>query len=309
MSGLLGLVQELAQRLVRNWPRKLVALLAAVGFWWLVSTTTTTITQRTFFSIPLEVDGVEAEDLAVGVPDFVDVAVSGPGPRIDRLRPDQLRATLDLTGASGDFDRQVVVQTPQEVRLQSVSPSNVIGFLETVAQRSVPVEVAVTGTPQEGTQIRTAATPSQVVLTGRQQQLAAVTRAVAFTGPNGGEAAVIALGADDQPVTGVTVVPAVVDVSVGSREVLYVADLLIRFEPPVAAALTSATLSRPTVRVAGEPAVLMALDDVVGTVEPMTGEVAPGRYTLPVRLALPEGVVALEAPTAVLQYVSEPLQP
>lgn len=308
MSGLLGLIRELLQRLVRNWPRKLMALLAAFGFWWLVSTTTTTITQRTF-SIPLEVDGVEAEDLAVGVPDFVDVGVSGPGPRIDRLRPDQLRATLDLNGASGDFDRQVVVQTPQEVRLQSVSPSNVIGFLETVAERSVQVEVAVVGSPPEGVLIRTAPTPSQVVLTGRQQQLAAVQRAVAFVEPAGGQATVIPLGENDQQVQGVTVVPSTVDVSVGSRDVLYTTELLVEFEPPVAAALVSATLSRPTVTVAGPPDVLMTLESVAATVEPMTGEIAPGRYTLPVRLALPEGVVATDPPTAVLQYVSEPLQP
>lgn len=308
MSGVFGLIRELLQRLVRNWPRKLVALLAAVGFWWLVSTTTTTITQRTI-SVPLEVDGVEAEELAVGVPDFVDVGVSGPGPRIDRLRPEQLRATLDLTGASGDFDRQVVVQTPQEVRLQSVSPGNVIGFLETMAQRSVPVEVAVVGSAPEGVLIKTALTPAQVTLTGRQQQLASVVRAVAVAAPAGGEAAVIALDADDQPVAGVTAVPATVDVSAVTRDVLYTTELLIQFEAPAVTSLQSAALTRPTVTVAGPPSALMQLVEVVGTVEPMTGEVAPGRYTLPVRLALPEGVVALETPTAVLQYVSEPLQP
>lgn len=308
MSGLLGLIRELLSRLVRNWPRKLVALLAAAGFWWLVSTTATTITQRTL-SIPLELDGVEVEDLAVGVPDFVDVGVSGPGPRIDRLRPDQLRATLDLTGATGDFDRQIVVQTPQEVTLQSVAPGNVIGFVETVAQRSLPVEVAVTGSPPDGQLVITAPIPNQVVLTGRQQQLNAVVRAVALVGTEGGQATVIPLNLDDQPVPGVTVVPPSVDISVANREVLYTTELLIRFEPPVAAALISATLSAPTVTVAGAPDVLMTLEDVVGTVEPMTGEVAPGRYTLPVRLALPEGAVALDTPTAILQYVSEPLLP
>lgn len=308
MSGLLGLAKELWQRLVRNWPRKLVALLAAAGFWWLVTTTTTTISQRTL-SVNLEIIGVETEELAVGVPNYVDVSVSGPGPRIDRLTPDQLRATLDLAGVSGEFDSQVAVQVPPDLKLQGVSPSSVIGFMETEAQRSVPVEVAVAGAPPDGVSIKTAPTPSQVVLTGRQQQLAAVERAVAFSSPAGGTATVIPLGANDRPVEGVTVVPSTVEVSVGSREVLYTTDLLVRFEPPTAAALVNATLSRPTVTVAGPPEVLMTLEEVVGTVEPLTGEVAPGRYTLPVRLALPDGVVALEAPTATLQYVSEPLRP
>lgn len=308
MNGIAGLARELALRLVRNWPRKVMALLAAAGFWWLVTTTTTTITQRNF-SVPLLVEGVEEEDLAVGVPDFVDVGVSGPGPRIDRLRPDQIRATLDLAGAVGDFDRQIVVQTPQEVRFTSVSPTNVIGFLETVAQRSLTVDVAVVGSTEEGVLIRTAPTPSMVVLTGRQQALASVVRAIALVGPGGGEATVVPVDSSDRPVTGVTVVPSTVDVAVASREVLYTTELLIDFQPPQSSALASAALSRPSVTVAGPPALLMSLEEVVGTVEPLTEDVAPGRYTLPVRLELPAGVVALETPTAVLQYVAEPLQP
>lgn len=308
MSGLIGLAKGLFGRLVRNWPRKLLAVLAATLFWWLVSTTTTTTTQRNF-SVPLVVEGIEEEDLAVGVPDFVDVGVTGPGPRIDRLRPDQIRATIDLSGATGDFDRQVVVQTPQEVRFTSVSPTTVIGFVETTAQRTMSVEVAVVGSPAEGVLLRTAPTPSQVVLTGRQQQLAAVQRAIAMAGPAGGEAPVIAVDAQDRPVPGVTAVPSTVDVAVASRDVLYTTELLVDFRPPVSAALASAALSRPSVTVAGPPALLMNLEEVVGTVEPITEEVAPGRYTLPVRLELPAGVVALETPTAVLQFVAEPLEP
>lgn len=308
MSGILGTAVELLRRLVRHWPRKAVAVLAALGFWWIVTTTTTTITQRSF-AVPLQVEGVEAEDLVVGVPDFVEVSVTGPGPRIDRLRPDQIRATLDLDEASGEFDRQIVVQTPQEIELQNVTPSNVIGFLEVVAQRTVPVEVGLVGSPPEGTVVRTAATPSQVVLSGRQQQLAAVVRAVALVGPEGGTATVIPLDAGGNGVPGVSVEPPTVEVAVGNREVLYTTEVVIDFEPPAGAALASAALSRPTTTVAGPPEALMTLESVPGTVEPLTGDVAPGRYTLPVRLELPEGVVALNAPTAILQYVNEPLEP
>lgn len=308
MSGLLGLARELLARLVRRWPRKLVALLAAAGFWWLVVTTTTTISQRTV-SVNLQIVGVETEELAVGVPNFVDVSVSGPGPRIDRLTPNQLSATIDLNGAIGDFDREVMVQVPPDLKLQTVTPSSVIGFLETEAQRSLPVQVAVVGNPPDGVFIRTAPTPGEVVLTGRQSQLALVSRAVAMTSPEGGTATVIALGDDDLPIEGVTVSPATVEVAVGTREVLYTTEVVVRFEPPVASALVGATLSRPTATVAGPPDVLMTMEDVVATVEPLTGDVAPGRYTLPVRLALPEGVVALETPTAILQYSDDPLRP
>lgn len=308
MSGFFGLLGELLRRLVRNWPHKAVAVLVAFGFWWVVTTTTTTITQRSF-TIPLEVDGVEAQELAVGLPDVVDVSVSGPGPRVDRLRPDQIRATLDLNEASGEFDRQVVVQTPQEVKLLSVTPSNVIGFLETVAQRVMPVEVGLLDEPPPGTLVRTAPTPAQVVLSGRQQQLSAVARAVALAGPDGGEASVVTLDADGLPVPGVVVTPAKVEVVVSSREVLYVTDVLVELQPLQSPAIASVSLTRPTATIAGPPDSLAPLLTVPGSVEPLTGTVAPGRYTLPVRLDLPEGVVVLAAPAAVVQYVDEPLQP
>ncbi len=308
MSGILGLLLELPRRLVRNWPRKLVALLAAFGFWWLIVTTTTTITQRSFV-IPLVVEGMEAEDLAVGVPDVVEVSVSGPGPRIDRLRPDQIRATLDLNDATGEFERQIVVQTPQEVRLLNVTPSSVIGELETVAQRNVPVEVGVVGEPPEGSVIRTAATPSQVRISGRQQLLSRVARVVALSPPAGGTSVLTALDEGGQPVTGVSFDPPTVEVSVGSRPVLYTAEVVVELEPPRDPAIEGVTLSRPTATVAGAPDVVATLDSLTATVEPLTGDVAPGRYTLPVRLALPEGVVAVSIPSAVLQYVSTPVEP
>jgi len=308
VSGLFGALLELLARLVRNWPRKLVALAAAFGFWWLVGTTTTTITQRSFV-IPLQVEGVEAEDLAVGVPDVVEVSVSGPGPRIDRLRPDQLLALLDLTDVTGDFERQIVVQTPQEVRLLSVTPSSVIGFLETVAQRTIPVEVGIVGAPPDGTVVRAAATPPQVRMTGRQQQLDRVARAVAFVDPSGGRATVIALDGAEQPVAGIAFDPPAVQVAVGSREVLYTAAVLVELAAPADAAIVSATLTRPTATLAGPQAALAELESVTATVEPLTGEVAPGRYTLPVRLELPDGVVAVSTPSAVLQYVTAPVEP
>lgn len=308
MSGLFGLIAELLRRLVKNWPRKLVILLVATGLWWLIGSTTTTITQRSFV-IPLTVEGVEGQDLAVGVPNVVDVSVSGPGPRIDRLRPDQLIATLDLTGASGDFDRRVEVQTPSEVRLQSVAPSNVIGFLESIAERRMPVEVAMTGSAPDGLLVRSAPSPGEVMLTGRQQQLAKVIRVLAVAELGGGDAPVLALDGAGAPVEGVMVAPSTVEIMTSSREVLYKAEVVVELERPSSAAVVSATLTRPTATVAGPPELLAELSTARGVVELPTGEPEPGSYTLPVRLELPAGVLALAGPEATVQFIADPLRP
>lgn len=308
MRRLLGYLAYTSRRLIRNWPYKVAALLAAFLFWFLVTSASTTITQRSF-AIPLEVEGVEGRELAVGVPTVVEVSVSGPGPRVDRLRPDQLRATLDLTGARGDFERPIVVQTPNEIRLLTVNPSDVIGFLETASQKSVTVEVAMVGDTPEGEELTARSFPPVVIITGRTQLLDQVDRVVALTTPTGGEAALVAVNIDDQPLTDVSFEPATVQVEITTRPVLHTATVEIAFTAPNAVGLEGVTLLDDTATVAGPPDELKDLRSVPGTVEPLTGEVAPGRYTLPVRLDLPAGVAALSTPTAVLQYVREPLEP
>lgn len=308
MKRLLVQISRLSRRLLRNWPYKLAALLAAFLFWFLIISASTTITQRSFV-IPLEVDGVEGQELAVGVPTVVEVSVSGPGPRVDRLRPDQLRATLDLTGARGDFERPIVVQAPSEIKLLSVNPSDVIAFLETAAQTSVTVEVAVLGEAPEGEVLTASSVPAQVIMTGRTKLLDQVVRVVALTGPSGGEAALVAMNNDDQPVSDLTFEPTSVKVEIVTRPVLFTATVDILFTPPSAHGLAEVNLLDASVTLAGPPDQLRSLTSVPGTVEPLTGEVAPGRYTLPVRLDLPPGVVATSTPSAVLQYVREPLEP
>lgn len=308
MSGIAGLIVELLRRLVRNWPRKLVTLVAAFFLWWLIGASTTTITQRSFV-IPLMVEGVEPEALAVGVPDVVEVSITGAGPRVDRIRPDQLRATLDLTGASGDFEERVVVQTPPETSLQSVAPSNVIGFLEAAAERSVTVDVAVIGAPPDGSVPRFAASPTSVNLKGRQQQLSAVSRAVALVTPGGGEAAVVALDVDGHPVEGVTSTPATVEVIVSSRAVFYSTEVLVELVAPLDPALLNAELSKPTATVAGPPELIAELVTVGAEVDPPTGALEPGLYTFPVTLELPDGVFAVNAPSATLLFGRDMLSP
>lgn len=304
MTGAWATLLSLLQRLHRNWPSKLVALVAAFLFWSLVATNSTSTTQRSFL-LPLDVDGVEAGAVAVGVPDVVEVSVSGPSARVDRLRADQLRATLDLTDATAEFERQVQVQTPADVRLLHVDPEGVIGFLEQVASRELPVEPALLGSAPPGTELTGTAAPARVTLEGRRQALDQVTRAVALSGPRGGSVELVALDADGRPVPGVTFTPDRVAVTYQSTEVLRTKEVALAFTPPADPRVLSATVSATTVRVAGAPAALTDLASVPGTVEPPTGNVAAGRYTLPVSLTLPSGVVALDAPTATLQYAAD----
>jgi YbbR domain-containing protein len=308
MTGAFATLVTLVRRLAQNWPSKLGALALAFVIWLFVTSSATTTTQRSLV-LPLVIEGIDEDEAAVGLPEFVEVSVSGPSARIDRLRPDMLRATLDLNDIDGDFERPVVVQSPQEIRLLRVEPADVIGFVETVARRAFPVVTGVTGSLPEGRLLRVSAEPAQVTAVGRGQVLDTVARVVALAGIAGGEAAPLALDGEGQPVSDVRFEPLTVRVTVTDREALITTEVRVDLATPTATGLVATTPERTTVRVAGPVAALATLERVRATVEPPTGDVAPGRYTLPVRLDLPDGVVALDTLTAVLQFERAPLEP
>jgi YbbR domain-containing protein len=286
-----------------NWPQKLGTLLLAFVMWLFVTTSSVTTTQRSLL-VPLVVEGVKQSQVSVGVPQVVEVNVSGPSSRVDRLSPDSISATLDLSGLSGEFQQQINAQPPRGIRLISVTPSDVIGFLETVGNRGIAVTPALSGSPPDNQVLSVRADPASVTLTGQDQLLQKVVQVMVVAPAKEGRVQEHPFAVDDAgvPVANVKITPSTVTVQVSARSALVTRSVPIDLAPPSAANLQQATLSQPDVTLAGPPDVLAGLDSVKGTVQPPTGTVNPGRYTLPVRLELPEGVAAMSNPTAVLRY-------
>lgn len=305
MTGPLAGIRRVGGMLLHHWPQKLGALALALVMWMFVTTSSVTTTQRSLL-VPLTVEGVDASQVAVGVPDVVEVNVSGPSNRIDRLRPDNLRATLDLTGLNGEFQASIAVQPPPGVRLTGTTPSDVIGFLETVTSRSLSVTPALTGEPPQDQVLDVTSDPPSVTLTGRSQLLQRVARVVAAAPARPGSSDVrpVPLDASGVPVTDVKLSPDTVSLTVTARSALVTRTLPWTLNAPSAPTLADATPDQREVTVAGPADVLATLGELQGTVDPPTGTPAPGRYTLPVRFDLPDGVVVLGAPTAVLRYTA-----
>jgi len=309
MSGAAATLRALLGRLARNWPTKLAAFGIASLLWLFVTNSNTTTTQRGLL-LDLMVEGVAQDQVAVGLPTTVAVSISGPSSRVNRLTTDMLRATLDLNEISGAFEQPITVQAPQDIDVESVEPALVVGFLETITTSSLAVQVALSGERPDSALLDVTVEPTNVTLTGRSQVLDDVQRAVAIAPAiGGGVATVVALDADGEPVQGVSIEPRSVTVGVATRPALVTKEVSIEFTEPTAPNLTGVSLSSALLAVAGPEATIESLEVVPGTVDAPTGNVEPGRYTLPVRLELPEGVVALTSPTATLQYSRDPLRP
>ena len=314
------------RRWLERWPQKLAALGLAVLFWVFVSTDETVTTQRSLL-VPLNLLGLSANQIPVGVPDTVEVTVSGPGPRMDALRGENLDAVLDLRGAENEFERNVNVFPPQGLSLVRVNPSEVIGFVETQSSKRVPVRVVYLGSggatggaainPATDILVTPLVTPDEVTVRGRTDTLQEVTAALALVdgnayGASAGESAADAGGvnavpyavdASGQPVMGVTLEPATVAVTLRQEPVLHLRALPLTLNLPDVSPLVveSSALSAAEVELAGPLERLNELEAVTATVEPATLPTQPGGYTLPLTLSLPEGVTALDTPTVTLR--------
>jgi YbbR domain-containing protein len=191
----------IVRSLLRHWPQKITAVIIAAFLWLFVSTEQTTTSQRSFL-VPLTVIGLNDNQLATGVPEFVEVSVSGESTRIDALRAENIETILDLSNVRQDFARPVRVSPPQGITLLRRNPSEVIGTVETRASRTIAVSSAflraptslISSGPSENpedsadntsnllfqdVQYRTQTDPNQVTITGRSQQVDQIVRAIA----------------------------------------------------------------------------------------------------------------------------------
>jgi len=305
----MGLIGDLLGRLVRHAPRKLGALAVALVVWLFVASDTTTTAQRSLL-VPIVVEGVSAERVVVGLPEFAEVTVSGPTTRIDRLRPESFEAVLDLSGLAGDFQVEVVVAPPQGIALERVTPGEVIGIVEAVATASVPVVATVLGEMGPDRRARIMVTPSVAEVRGRA---AIVDRAVAVVAalPVGDalsatSRAIVgyAVDAAGRPLGDVAITPGSFAVDWQIEPVWVERRVPLTVANVEAEGWSQADGAPSDVALLGPPSVLAALERVVVDVELPTGTVASGRYTRPLRPRLSAGVVAAEAPTATLTYTA-----
>lgn len=127
--------------------------------------------------VTLNVSGEPAEGLVMGEPRLVPEHIFVHGPRTLLPEVFQVRAFVDVSGATADLHRTVEVQPLNEageiVRGVTLKPSQ-IEVLAPVSRpkRELPVRVQLEGEPAEGFQIRQVnVTPGTVTLQGLENEL------------------------------------------------------------------------------------------------------------------------------------------
>jgi YbbR domain-containing protein len=295
------MIRNLLRRVTHNWVQKLVALCLAIVGWYVISISDTSVSQRSL-RVPVTIEGLSASQTQSGAPTTVDVIVSGRSSSVNALRPENFRATLDLSNATGEYQERIIVVPPQDISLISVSPETAIGSVETISSKEVPVLVALENQTDRNS-VFTASTSVQTVrATGRESVLAQVASATAFVNAAAGESSVtlFASDANGQPVAEITLEPSSATVTLTATPVLHSKTVALEVTEPETEPnlrVENLSLSQTTLLVASTREQLSALENITGIVE-IPEDSEAGEYTLSVTPQLPEGVWALERVTA-----------
>lgn len=295
------------RRARRDWPGKAIAVVAALVVWWVASGEPVAMTQRSLL-VPLEVVGAGEDEVAVGVPQRVEVLISGPSDRMDRLRAADVDAFLELGDVDGEFARAIEARVPQSLEVVRVVPAEVIGRLEAVRRAEFTVAPRVAPASDGRVLTGVSVEPETVAVEARDPVLALVAAVIAPVPPESSDsttAVLVPIDEHGQPVSEARVVPETVRVELARDQ------RLERVVRPVAPAVgggerTTVEAIVPTqVTLIGPPDLLADLPAVPGTVPDVTTSLPPGRYDLPLRLDLPDGVAAVEAVTATVSIAAE----
>jgi hypothetical protein len=221
--------------------------------------------------------------------------------RIDRLRPEAIEALLDLSDLSGDFSVQIMVAPPQGLTLERVVPNEVIGLVEAVELREVPVSLHALDFDATEQQLRSSVRPETATVRGR----AAVVAQVAAVVVPVTAAEISSTSSDLRPGFAIDrnglPLPEV-SVAVNRFELAWSIEPLwslrrVETEAPDAEQGAWRLLEAPpsSIEIAGPRGSIERIDSVVLDVQWPTGALSAGEYTLMLQARLPAGMVAIES--------------
>ncbi|WP_424951414.1 CdaR family protein [Deinococcus sp.] len=301
------------RRTVHNLVPKLAALVVA-ALVWLVATEGRRANIEVGFDVPLEVrdtTGGSSRRAVSDLPATVRVTLSGQrsrlqGLQVGNIQSGNIEASVDTTGApEGSFTLPVEVRAPDGTKALRVLPTRVQGFVDSQLSRSLSVTLSAAA-PPAGSLPRYTLTPDTVTLSGPSRLVRTVSRVISQPLNLGAGASassrLVALNADGEPVTGIVIRPASVNVrrsDLGALPVKTVEVLL----PPAPAKLNvlSSAVSPTTIRLVGPPAALAGLNSVIATLTYRTGN-----YSVAPTFKLPSGVQALDSVLVSLKVTARP---
>jgi YbbR domain-containing protein len=166
------------ERILTNWPIKLLSLAFALVLWLFVMGEQDT---EVGYTVPLEVKNVpKGLIIANQIPGHVDVRLSGSRTLLANIQGSDLEVSVDLHDAKPgittfrSLDERL--NLPRSIVVSRMSPSYVDIKLERLVQKEIPLQVVFDGTPAPGFSIvEVMAAPDVVAVEGAESEMKSVT--------------------------------------------------------------------------------------------------------------------------------------
>ena len=121
--------------LKRNWPAKLLSLLAAIVMWFFIMRDQNPVMEVTY-TIPVQVQNLNSGYIIEDAPDVVRVVLAGPRDTIMSMKSDNLRAYIDASGVKpGQNNVTINFTPPAGMNLVEVKPDNIIINVDEYAEK------------------------------------------------------------------------------------------------------------------------------------------------------------------------------
>jgi len=164
----------MVERILNNWPIKLLSLAFALVLWLFVMGEQDT---EVGYTVPLEVKNVpKGLMIANQIPGHVDVRLSGSRTLLANIQGSDLEVSVDLHDAKPgittfrSLDERL--NLPRSIVVSRMSPSYVDIKLERLVQKEVPLQVVFDGTPAPGFSIvEVRAAPDVVAVEGAESEM------------------------------------------------------------------------------------------------------------------------------------------
>ena len=315
-------MRGLSRWLVSNLALMLLALVLATAAWALAAEEDDPTRIATFpTSIPVESIGLADDLVIVGdLDELVVVTVRAPESVWESLVADDFRATVDLSGLeTGTHNVPIDVVLSEGPSRLECSPDRLTIELEGNLDLRVPIRPVTEGSLAIGyTEVGVDVSPDEAIVSGpmsyviQVEEIAAIVQLGAATANIEGEAELVALDGEGNPVPYVTITPPTVQALIEVEHSVNYKALTIAApqrtgEVAPGYRITGVSIDPPAVTVRGAPEVIAELRSFIEA-SPIDIEGAEADVVVDAELLVPAGVTLLPDQSVEITIFIEPIQ-
>lgn len=318
LDSILSMFRDLAKK--ENLVARIVSVLVACMLWLYVSVDNNPIVERTY-DVPLNQLNLPKAMTIYNAPDKISVRIRGSRTIMTEKLVSEISATVDFKNVTEGQQKLPVKVRARKGDVVAVTPSNVSVYVDTISQKTVPVQTRMVGTiPEDMTLGNITIKPNSVSISGATHRLDKVHMVVApvdVTDKNGSfdiESELVAVSDDGYDIPNMIIAPQRVAVSAVMVPQMLTVELPIELatvgDLPEGLELKKSAIVPAKVRVSAAPSKLKGIT-VIKT-KPLDISKLVDGATSAVELELPEQAISniriVQATVNLAKHDSEPVR-